>query len=79
MYQNSDTVIVRLTTGFRHYDDMQETPAPTDQGEQSSSVPDPLKVQVTVEAFYELLEGADLDDVFEEFIVPRKPHDGAPC
>jgi hypothetical protein len=38
-----------------------------------------MKVQVTVEAFYELLEGADLDEVFEEFIVPRKPHDGAPC
>ena len=66
-------------TGLRHYDDMQETPAPTDHVEGSSSVPAPSIVQVTVEAFYELLEGEDLDEVFEEFIVPRKPHDGAPC
>jgi len=58
---------------------MQETPAPTDHVEESSSVPDPSIVQATVEAFSELLEGEDLEAVFEEFIVPRKPHDGAPC
>ena len=58
---------------------MQETPAPTDPVEEASSVPDPLMPQVTVEAFYELLEGADLDEVFEEFIVLRNPRGQAPC
>jgi len=57
---------------------MQETPAPTDHVEEPSPVPDPLTVPVTVEAFYKLLEGANLDEVFEEFIVPRKPHGQAP-
>jgi len=41
-------------------------------------IPDPLAVQVTVEAFYELLEDVDLDEVFEEFIVPAKPQGQAP-
>ena len=30
--------------------------------------------QVTVDAFYALLEDADLDEAFEEFIAPAKPH-----
>jgi len=30
--------------------------------------------RLTLEAFLELLEDVDVDEVFEEFIVPSKPH-----
>jgi hypothetical protein len=52
---------------------MQQVPAPTQPAEEASSVPDPLAVQVTVEAFYELLKDIDVDQVFEEFIIPARP------
>lgn len=39
-----------------------------------SPIPDPSMSQLTVDAFYALLEDVDLDEVFEEFIVPAKPH-----
>ena len=35
--------------------------------------PSPDPGQVTVDAFYALLEDVDLDEAFEEFIVPTKP------
>jgi hypothetical protein len=52
---------------------MQQVPAPTHPVEAASFVPDPLAVEVTVESFYELLEDADVDEVFEEFIIPARP------
>jgi len=44
------------------------------QGARVDPSPDPSMSQVTVDAFYALLEDADLDEVFEEFIAPAKPH-----
>ena len=44
------------------------------QGAPVEPSPDPSMSQVTVDAFYALLEDADLDEVFEEFIAPAKPH-----
>jgi hypothetical protein len=44
------------------------------QGAPVQPSPDPSMSQVTVDAFYALLEDVDLDEVFEEFIVPTKPH-----
>lgn len=61
-----------------YYDDMQQVPAPTHPVEKASSAPDPLAAQVTVEAFYELLEDVDVYEVFEEFIIPAKPPGHAP-
>jgi hypothetical protein len=57
---------------------MQQVPTPTHPLEETSSVPDPSAVQVTAEAFYALLEDVDLNEVFEEFIVPAKPPGQAP-
>ena len=67
-----------IITHFAYYDDMRQVPAPTQPVEQASSLPDPLAAQVTVEAFYELLEDVDVDEVFEEFIIPTKPSGRAP-
>ena len=53
----------------------QEIPAQTRRVDEASPIPDLFIDQLTVEAFYALLEDADLHDVFEEFIVPAKPHD----
>lgn len=44
------------------------------QGAPVQPSPDPSMSQVTVDAFYALLEDVDLDEAFEEFIVPTKPH-----
>jgi hypothetical protein len=47
------------------------------QGSPGESSPTPTadasRSQVTVDAFYALLEDVDLDEAFEEFIVPAKP------
>ena len=61
-----------------YYDDMQQLPTPTDSVGEASSVPDPSAVQVTVDAFYDLLEDVDMYEVFEEFIIPAKPPGQAP-
>ena len=53
-----------------YYDDMQQIPTPTEPVGEASSLPDPSAAQVTVDAFYELLEDVDLDEVFEDFIIP---------
>ena len=50
-------------------------PAQTRHVDEASPIPELFIDQLTVEAFYALLEDADLHDVFEEFIVPAKPHD----
>ena len=61
-----------------YYDDMQQIPTPPDPVGEASSLPDPSAVQVTVDAFNELLEDVDVYEVFEEFIIPAKPPGQAP-
>ena len=53
-----------------YYDDMEQIPTPTEPVVETSSLPDPSAAQVTVDAFYELLEDVDLGEVFEDFIIP---------
>ena len=51
----------------------QQVPVQTHQTDEAPRDLEP-SMELTFEAFLELLEDVDVDEVFEEFIVPTKPH-----
>ena len=55
---------------------MQEIPAKPRPATQSAPDPGRPQDEVTVESFYNLLDDEDVDEAFEDFIVPAKPKAG---
>jgi hypothetical protein len=52
---------------------MQEIPAKPRPATQSAPDPSRPQDEVTVESFHKLLDDEDVDEAFEDFIVPAKP------